>query len=194
MYIYPVNKTIVTAPDNFEFICNTNIDINVILLIDGMAANSTKFDRIRTMNKTTAKDTVYQYTFMNTISTDNGTTFSCIAINSTPFQSDNLTLEVYCELVYVSVCLPACLSVCVYLYMYLCVCLLTHLPTYLPTCLSVCLSACFCVLCVSEYLYICPPTYLPSTYSYLPNLSVCLSACLPVCLSVRLPPSLWCVY
>ena len=104
--IYPVNNTtVVTAPDNFEFICNTTIDFNLILLIDGMA-NSNKFDRIHTTDKTTAKETVYQYTFMNTISTDNGTTFSCIAINNkgTRLQSQLLTLEVYCECVCVCVC------------------------------------------------------------------------------------------
>ena len=154
MDIYPVNNTnIVTAPDNFEFICNTTIDFKLTLVIDDSVntTNATKFDRIHITNMTTAEETVYQYTFMNTISTDNGTTFSCIAINSTngaPFQSDNLTLEVYCELVYVSVCLPACLSVCVYLYMYLCVCLLTHLPT----CLFL------CIVCFRVFVYL--STYL----------------------------------
>ena len=112
MDIYPVKTTIVTAPDNFEFICNTSIEFNLILLIDGMAANSTKSDRIHTMNKTTAKETIYQYTFMNTVSTDNGTTFSCIAINNkgTQFQSHLLTLKVHCE--FVCVCC-ACVCVCI---------------------------------------------------------------------------------
>ena len=114
MDIYPVNNTnIVTVPDNFEFICNTTIDfhVHVILLIDGKT-NSTKFDRIHTMNKTTAKETVFRYTFMNTISTDNGTTFSCIAINNkgTQFQSHLLTLKVHCE--FVCVCC-ACVCVCI---------------------------------------------------------------------------------
>ena len=108
MDIHSVNNTknIVTAPGNFEFICNTSIDFKVILLIDGMAANNTKFDRIHTVNKTTAKETVFQYTFKNTISTDNGTTFSCFAINNkgTQFQSHLLTLQVYCECVCVCVC------------------------------------------------------------------------------------------
>ena len=162
MYIYPVNKTIVTAPDNFEFICNTNIDINVILLIDGMAANSTKFDRIRTMNKTTAKDTVYQYTFMNTISTDNGTTFRCLANNKrNQFQSDLLTLQVYCEFMCLSVCLCVCLSVyvsvCLCVCMHACVCVLCY-----TECLCVCLSVSVC-MCISEYL--CTTIYLSGCQS-----------------------------
>ena len=123
MDIYPVNNTdIVTAPDNFEFICNATIDFNLILLVDGMA-NSNKFDRIRNINKTTAKETVFQYTFTNTTSTDNGTTFRCIAINNkgTQFQSHLLTLQVYCEFVCVSVCLCVCLPVCVCVCMHVCV-------------------------------------------------------------------------
>ena len=123
MDIYPVNKsTIVTAPGNFKFICKT-IDCNLILLIDGMA-NSNKFDRIIITNMNTAKETVFQYTFMNTISTDNGTIFSCIAINTegTPFQSHLLTLQVYCECVCVSTCLCVCLAVRVCV----CVCVLEN--------------------------------------------------------------------
>ena len=98
--IYPVNdSTIVTAPDNFEFICNTTIEFNLILLIDRIT-NSTKFDRIHIKNMTTAKETVFQYTFMNTVSTDNGTTFKCIAnTNGTRLESDILTLQVNCECV-----------------------------------------------------------------------------------------------
>ena len=119
--IYPVNNTpIVTVPDNFEFICNTTIDVNLTLIINE-TLNGTKFDRIHTMNKTTAKDTVFQYTFMNTVSADNGTTFRCIAnTNGTRLKSNILILQVYCECVCVSVCLS------VYLFVCLSVCLPTH--------------------------------------------------------------------
>ena len=107
MDIYPVNNTnIVTAPGNFEFICNTTIDFKLALIVDGMAnsTNYTKFDRIHIKNMTTTKDTVFRYTFMNTVLTDNGTTFSCIAINSTNVvHSDELTLQIYCECVCVCV-------------------------------------------------------------------------------------------
>ena len=164
MDIYPVNNnTIVTAPGNFEFICNTTIDFNLILLIDGMA-NNTKFDRIIITKMNTAKETVFQYTFTNTISTDNGTTFSCIAINNkgNRFQSHLLTLRVYCEFACVSVCLCVCLPVCA------CVCVCV----YFRECLSVCLSVCLC-MCISEYL--------------------CATVCLSACQSAPPPPWCVCV-
>ena len=155
MDIYPVNNTnIVTVPDNFEFICNTTIDfhVHVILLIDGMSANNTKFDRIHTMNKTTAKETVFRYTFMNTISTDNGTTFSCIAINNkgTQFQSHLLTLKVHCEFVCVCVYFRECLSVCLtfFLPVCFCFCVCAYLRVFMCHCLSVGLPVCSPIVCL----------------------------------------------
>ena len=198
MDIYPVKNNTITAPGNFDFICNATIDFDLSLIIDGMAnsTNYTKFDRIDITNMTTTKETVFQYTFMNTVSTDNGTIFSCIAINSTdgtPFQSDNLTLQVYCEFLCVcvclslsaclSACLPACLPVCVYLPVSVClfvreyghvhvfVCLFTYLPTYLPACLSACLF-----LCIDVFQSICVSVCLP--------VCLCLSVCLSTCFCV----------
>ena len=126
--IYPVNNnTIVTAPGNFKFICNTTIEFNLILLIDGMA-NSNKFDRICNINKTTAKETVFQYTLMNTSLSDDGTTFRCIAnTNGTQLKSDILTLQVYCECVCVRVCLSVCLFVCLFACLPVCVCVREYL-------------------------------------------------------------------
>ena len=182
--IYPVNNnTIVTAPGNFEFVCNTTIDFNLILTIDGIvnSTNATKFDRIQITNMTTATDTVFQYTFMNTVTRDNATKFRCIAnTNGTQFKSDILTLQVYCECVCVRVCLSVCLFVClsVCLPAYLSVCPLESICVYIRECLSVCLSVvcvyvnysvcvCMCVcmliavfVCVWVFVHVCESIYL----------------------------------
>ena len=84
--------------EDFIFTCNATTNVTMSIIIDG-ATTGPKYARIETSPNPNTNATTY--TFTNTVSSDNGTTFMCMGINGNmTYNSTIFTLQVYCKILY----------------------------------------------------------------------------------------------
>ena len=84
--------------EDFIFTCNATTNVTMSIIIDG-ATTGPKYARIKTSPNPNTNAT--NYTFTNTVASDNGTTFMCMGINGNmTYKSTIFTLQVYCKILY----------------------------------------------------------------------------------------------
>ena len=84
--------------EDFIFTCNATTNVTMSIIIDG-ATTGPKYTRIKTSPNPNTNATTY--TFTNTVSSDNGTTFKCMGINGNmTYNSTIFILQVYCKILY----------------------------------------------------------------------------------------------
>ena len=84
--------------EDFIFTCNATTNVTMAIIIDG-ATTGPKYARIETSPNPNTNATTY--TFTNTVSSDNGTTFMCMGINGNmTYNSTIFILQVYCKILY----------------------------------------------------------------------------------------------
>ena len=93
--IEAISDQVLGISDEFRFKCNATVNYTMSLIIDN-ASSGVKYERVS--NTTESKENIINFTFSNTMASDNGTTFQCAAGNSndTVQFSDILTLQIEC--------------------------------------------------------------------------------------------------